>query len=123
MAIDADKKLVDKAAKRLTTPKSLVANATVSPEEITRKIKEVIAKFVDTSAINLTKLIDGSSVNHPTASNAIAIHDLVRRINGSGLKWHTFFLVLNMMADILKFTETPVIYETSKSMTITNTIL
>ena len=58
----------------------------VSPEEFTKKVNEVIGKYVDRSAINLNKLIDGSSVNRQNASNAIAIQDLVRRINGSGLK-------------------------------------
>ena len=53
----------------------------ISPEEITKKVNEVIAKYVDTSAINLNKLIDGSSVNRPTAANAIAIQDLARRLN------------------------------------------
>ena len=55
----------------------------VPTQEITKKVNEVIAKCVDTSAINLNKLIDGSSVNRPNASNAIAIQGLVRRINGS----------------------------------------
>ena len=63
-----------------------MANVIVPPEKITKKVNEVIAKYVDTSAINLNKLIDGSSVNRPNASNAIAIQDLVRWINGSGLK-------------------------------------
>ena len=85
-AIDADKKLVEKAFKRLTTPKPLVDNVIVPPEEIDKKVNKVIAKYVDASAINLNKLIDGSSVNRPNASNAIAIQDLVRRINGTGLK-------------------------------------
>ena len=66
----------------------------VPPEEITKKVKnEVIAKYVDTSAINLNKLIDGSSVDRPNASNAIAIQDLVRRINGLGLKVTQFFFL------------------------------
>ena len=88
VAIDAGKKLVEKAAKKLTTRKSQVANAIVPPEAITKnkKVNEVITKYVDTSAINLNNLIDGSSVNCPTASNAIAIQDLVKRLNGSGLK-------------------------------------
>ena len=86
VAIDAGKKLVDRAAKRLTTPKPQVANVIVPPEEITKKVNEIIAKYVDTSAINLNKLIDGSSVNRSNASKAIAIQDLVRRISGSGLK-------------------------------------
>ena len=59
VAIDAGKKLVEKAAKRLTRPKQQVANVIVLPEEITKKVNEDIAKYVDTSAINLNKLIDG----------------------------------------------------------------
>ena len=49
----------------------------VSPEEITKKVNKVISKYVDTSAINLYNLIDGSSVSRPNATNAIAIQDLV----------------------------------------------
>ena len=63
-----------------------IASVLVPPEEITKKVNEVIAKYVDTRAINLNKLIDGSSFKRQNASNAIAIQDLVRRINGSGLK-------------------------------------
>ena len=92
-AIDAGKKLIEKAAKRLTTPKPQVANVIVPPEEITKKVNEVIARYVDTSAINLNKLIDGSSVNRPNASNANAIQDLVERLNGSGLKDTYIFFV------------------------------
>ena len=55
-------------------------------DEITKKVNEVIAKYVDSNAINLNKLIDGSSVNRPTVSNAIAIQDVVKRLNGSGIK-------------------------------------
>ena len=62
-----------------------IANVLVPPEEITKKVNEVIAKYVDTSAINLNKLIDGSSIKRQNASNAIAIQDLVKRLNGSGL--------------------------------------
>ena len=86
VAIDAGKKLVEKAAKKLSTPKSQLASAMVPREEIAKKVNEVIAKYVDTSAINLNKLLDGSSVNRPNASNAISIQDLVKRLNVSGLK-------------------------------------
>ena len=94
VAIDAGKKLVEKTAKTLTTPKSQVANAVVSqianvlvpPEEFIKKVNDVIAKYDNTSAINLNKLIDGSSINRPNSSKAIAMQDLVKRINGSGLK-------------------------------------
>ena len=94
VAIDAGKKLVEKAAKRLTTPKSQVANAVVPqianvlvpPEEIIKKVNHVIAKYDNTSVINLNKLIEASSINRPNPAKAIAIQDLVKRINGSGLK-------------------------------------
>ena len=86
VATDAGKKLVEKTAKKLSTPKSRVANAMVPLEESTKKVNDVIAKYANTSAINLNKLIDGSSINRPTASNASAIQVLVRRLNGSGLK-------------------------------------
>ena len=62
------------------------ANVLVPPEEITKKVNEVIAKYVDTSAINLNKLIDGSSIKRPNPAKAVAIPDLVKRLNGSGLK-------------------------------------
>ena len=86
VAIDAGKKLVEKAAKRLSTQKSQLANIMVPPEDITKKVNEFIAKYVYTSAINLNKLIDRSSINRQNASNAIGIQDLVKRLNGSGLK-------------------------------------
>ena len=57
----------------------------------------------------LTKLIDRSSVNRPTASNAIAIQDLV---NGFRFKSDiNFFPLLKMMSDILRFIDTPIIDE------------
>ena len=37
VAIDAGKKLVENAAKKLSTPESQVANGMVPPEEITKK--------------------------------------------------------------------------------------
>ena len=55
-------------------------------KKITKKVNEVVVKYVDRSAININKLTDGSSVNRPKASNAIAIQYLVKRLNGSGLK-------------------------------------
>ena len=91
VAIDVGRKLVEKTAKRLTTPKSQVANIIVPPEEITKKVNELIVKYVDTIAINLNKRIDGSSVIRPNASNAIAIQELVKRLNGSGFKVTQFF--------------------------------
>ena len=44
VAIDADKKLVEKAVKKLFKPKSQVANIIVPPEEITKKSKRSYCK-------------------------------------------------------------------------------
>ena len=52
MAIDASKKIVEKAGKELSSPKSHVDNAMVSREEITKKGDNVIAKYVDTILTN-----------------------------------------------------------------------
>ena len=38
VAIDAGRKLIEKAAKRLSTPKSQVANVTFPPEQITKNV-------------------------------------------------------------------------------------
>ena len=38
VAIDDGRKLVEKAAKKLTTPKPQIANVLVPPEEITKKV-------------------------------------------------------------------------------------
>ena len=46
VTIDAGKKLVEKAAKKLSTTKSQVANVMDPPEEITKKVNEVIAKYM-----------------------------------------------------------------------------
>ena len=62
------------------------SNATKQLASAANEENEVIVKYVDTSAINLNKLIDGSSVNRPNSSNAIAIQDLVKRLNGSGFR-------------------------------------
>ena len=97
----------------------------VPPEETTKKENEIIAKYVDKRGINLNKLIDGSSVNRPTASNAIAIQDLARRINGSGLKVTYIFCSCCIKNDgrYIKIYRNSIIDESMKSMSITNTIL
>ena len=86
VAIDAGNKFVEKAARKLTTPKPQVANVLAPPEEITKNVNDVIAKYVDMNAINLKKLIDGSGIERLNAYNAIKIQDLLKRLNGSGLK-------------------------------------
>ena len=65
-AINAGKRLVDKVADKLFTPK------------ITQKSKDMLASLIDNDINNL--LADGSGIK------AIAIQDLVRRLNEGGLK-------------------------------------
>ena len=85
----------------------------VPPEEITKKVNEVIVKYVHTSAVNFNKLIEESSVNRPNASKCNCNSRSRKTINGSGLKvtYKFFLLLLKIMADILKFTDTPIIDE------------
>ena len=86
-------------------------------------LNEVIAKYVDTSAINLNKLIDGSSVNRSTASNAIYNSRPRKTVKWIRFKSDIKFfpLPLIMMPEILKFTETHLFMKASKSMSIMNT--
>ena len=46
VTIDAGKKLVEKAARKLSAPKSQVANVMVPSEEITKKVNDVIANML-----------------------------------------------------------------------------
>ena len=87
MAIDAGKKLFEKAAKNYPHPNHKWIKLWFHQKKLLKKSKRsYITNYVDTSAINLNKLIDESNVNRPTGSNAIAIQDVVKRLNGSGLK-------------------------------------
>ena len=58
-------------------------------------------------------MIDGSSVNRSTGSNAIAIQDLGKTVKLIRFKSDIilFLLLLKIMADILKFTDTSIIDE------------
>ena len=67
-AINAGKRLVDKVADKLFTPK------------ITQQSKEILASLIDDD-VNINNLLaNGSGIR------AIAIQDLVRRLIGGGLK-------------------------------------
>ena len=91
VAIDAGRKIVEKAAKNYPHQNHKWLMLWFHQKKLLKKVNEVIAKYVDTSAINLNKLIDESSVNRPNASNAIAIQDLVKRLIRSDLQVPYFF--------------------------------
>ena len=63
-----------------------IANVLVPPEKIIKKGNDVKARYDNTSVINLNKLIVGSSIKRPNPAKAIEIQDIVKQINGSGLK-------------------------------------
>src|SRR6218665_2681481 len=87
VAIDARKRLIDKAAAKVMKP---TAPTTV----LTQKSKDVLIRLINDGArldnnnnININNVMMGHGVNPPaTTKNAIRIQDLVRRLNGGGLK-------------------------------------
>lgn len=101
-AISAGKNLIEKGVNRFLTPKSQevinkltdvapkeavsIANfvSTSKPEDVSKRAQEILSKYINDGASNINKLIDGSGCK--TSKNAIAIRDLVRTLNGAGLK-------------------------------------
>ena len=89
--LDAGKKLIEKGVTRVLTPKSQailhnyasIPTQQSSPDAVAKKAHNILSKYVDTGAQNINSLIDGSGMQ-----KAIAIQDLVRKLNtrGSGLK-------------------------------------
>src|SRR6218665_1989026 len=89
VAIDAGKRLIDKAAAKIIKP---TAPTTV----LTQESKDVLTRLINDGARldnnnnnnnNINNVMMGHGVNPPvTTKNAIRIQDLVRRLNGGGLK-------------------------------------
>src|SRR6218665_3793953 len=97
VAIDAGKQLIDKAAAKIMKP---TAPTTV----FTQESKDVLTRLINDGARldnnnninnnnnnnnnnNINNVMMGHGVNPPvTTKNAIRIQDLVRRLNGGGLK-------------------------------------
>lgn len=87
-AISAGKKLIETGVNKFLTPKSQAIISkytdiapTSKPEDVSKRAQEIVSKYISEGANNLNKLIDGSGCR-----NAIAIQDLVRKLNGDGLK-------------------------------------
>lgn len=70
VAIDAGKKLVDKATSRI-----------FSPAAITKKSKDALASLLNEEELETTNIN-----NLLMGRGAIAIQDLVKRLNGAGMK-------------------------------------
>jgi|SRR6218665_1536730 len=93
-AVNAEKRLLDKAAAKLSSKgKSDISNA---PRPLTQKSKEISARLpvqpvslTQKSKDILARLLAedaGVNINNLLSGGAIKIHDLVRRLNGGGLK-------------------------------------
>lgn len=88
VALDTGKKLIEKGALKVLTPSSQAAlqkHASIpmqnsSPDVLIKKGQTILDKYLNKGAQNINSLIDGSGVQ------AIAIQDLIRKLNGSGLK-------------------------------------
>ena len=85
-ALDAGKKLIEKGVTKVLTPKSqsILQKHVGVPDagSVAKRAQSILSKYINTGAQNINSLIDGSGVQQ----NAIAIQDLARRLNGSGLK-------------------------------------
>src|SRR6218665_1689259 len=86
VVIDAGKRLIDKAAAKIMKP---TAPTTV----LTQESKDVLTRLIndgarlDNNNNNIINVMMGHGVNAPVITkNAIRIQDLVRRLNGGGLK-------------------------------------
>ena len=85
-AIDAGKKLIDKASEKIFTPNNQktitkFTGLEAQPKIITQKTKDILDRIVNKGATNINNILAGSGT-----SNAIAIQDLVRKLNGAGMK-------------------------------------
>src|SRR6218665_2365175 len=86
VAIDAGKRLIDKAAAKIMKPTPPTTVLTQeSKDGLTRLIND--GARLDNNNNNINNVMMGHGVNRPvTTKNAIRIQDLVRRLNGGGLK-------------------------------------
>ena len=102
-AIDVGKRLVDKAAAKLLAHKKpqiipqltpLQTQPTVMPTPLTQESKDALTKLINDDA-NINNILMGSGNVGPrkrhraTKSSAISIQDLVRGLNGGGMKMAT----------------------------------
>ena len=83
VATDAEKQLVDKASEKIFTPKNQenitkLTGLKAQSEGITQKSKDILDRIINHGATNINNILAGSG--------AIKIEDLVRRLNGGGMK-------------------------------------
>ena len=97
-AVEAGKRLVDKAAAKLLASSVLSPRAvenqkveTIPPSKLTPENAAILARLIDNGArpaeTNISNLLAGYGLGKTSSSsNAVSIRDLVRHLNGAGLK-------------------------------------
>src|SRR5688572_24577978 len=100
-AIEAGKRLVAKAAAKLLassvlSPRTVEnqkveTSASVPPSKLTPENAAILARLIDNGArpaeTNISNLLSGYGLRKTSSSsNAVSIRDLVRHLNGAGLK-------------------------------------
>lgn len=93
IAIDKGKKLIDRTSKKVLTPRNAEVIKKLTGLEpntpvITQKSKDILTSLINSGAAeastNINNVMMGQGVSNPKA--AIRIEDLVRQMNGSGLR-------------------------------------
>jgi len=100
-AIDAGKRLVDKAVAKIMSPTILPTAATelsalsaihpqLQSKALTQESKDVITRLINDGAhsmsTNINNLMMGHGLNSNAKNSVHRIQDLVRRLNGAGMK-------------------------------------
>lgn len=87
VAIDAGKRLIDKAAAKIMKPTAPTTVLTQESKDVLTRLINDGARLDNNNNNNINNVMMGHGVNPPvTTKNAIRIQDLVRRLNGGGLK-------------------------------------
>src|SRR6218665_2227287 len=87
VAIDAGKRLIDKAAAKIMKPTAPTTVVTQESKDVLTRLINDGARIDNNNNNNINNVMMGHGVNAPvTTKNAIRIQDLVRRLNGGGLK-------------------------------------
>src|SRR6218665_2771364 len=87
VAIDAGKRLIDKAAAKIMKPTSPTTVLNEESKDVLPRLINDGERLDNNNNNNINNVMMGHGVNPPvTTKNAIRIQDLVRRLNGGGLK-------------------------------------
>src|SRR6218665_319297 len=87
VAIDAGKRLIDKAYAKIMKPTAPTTVLTQESKDVLTSLINDGARLDNNNNNNINNVMMGHGVNPPvTTKNAIRIQDLVRRLNGGGLK-------------------------------------